>query len=88
MLIESGADPTAHTNRSQETAFHMAAKNGYTDILRLLVSALKSTDEESPLYAVDERGHTLLHAATNSYLVAQVYYEISRILGRRLTSTA
>jgi hypothetical protein len=62
----------------------MAAKNGHTNVLRLLASACPVPTDGAdhqfddgdvgagPLYYVDEKGSTLLHAAANSHAVAQV----------------
>lgn len=78
-LLQAGGNPMLKTSRSQESALHMAAKNGYADILRVLASACArvrsdgNDDQADPLYFVDENGSTLLHAVTNSHTVAKVF---------------
>lgn len=79
-LLVAGADYTARTDWTLESAFHMAAKNGNTRILHLLPEKICPPGDPlpvtkvsgSPLFYVDEKGSTLLHAAVQSHATSKV----------------
>ncbi|GAB2260364.1 hypothetical protein Droror1_Dr00011219 [Drosera rotundifolia] len=55
--------PISDTNSKGETALHLAARSGCTDVVRALLEGMRSRRDNTMLTAKDERGNTAAHEA-------------------------
>jgi len=63
--LDAGADPNARLAYCRETPLHWAARNGHTDLARLLIEKgalvnARDNCQQTPLHFVARNGHTHL----------------------------